>query len=275
MKKMILVPTDFSDNARVATRYAVELAKHMGYEIHLIHAYSIFRSAFQNRKTSSLDSQRAESEAKSAMDKFITSLGTPITEITLSTSLRPGHLVDVVNEHTRNNPDVLVVMGTHGATGSRLGLLGTNTYDIAKSIKTPLLIVPEHVNEFRLSTMVFFTDFQEWDKQTLKGYAALFGETSSQNILVHIRAEKTDNALAQMDDWKTQLQDDSGLSNLTTQLIVGKESVSLVHETLANHDADLTVLTLVGGRGFFEKLVTKSLARAIILHPQTPILLIN
>lgn len=279
MKKNILVPTDFSNNAQAAARYALALAKRQGYDVHITHAYPVFRSVFQNRETSSVDAQRAESEAKMAMDRFIASLSTSVGELSITTSLLPGHLVDVVVEHTQTNPDVLVVMGTHGATGSRLGLLGTNTYDIAKAINTPLVVVPEHVDAFKLENMVFFSDFQPRDGQTLKGYASLFGGVGQHNTMVHI-AEQDANVpnsreTKQMEEWKIRMKNESGLDNLETAIVSGKESVALVHEILDRYNADLTVLTLVGGRGFFEKLVTKSLARAIILHPKTPVLLIN
>lgn len=279
MKKNILVPTDFSDNARAATRYALALAERLGYHVHIVHVYAVFRSAFQNQETHKTDEQRAASEATAAMEAFIESLGALADAVSLSTSLQPGNLADAVLEHTRANPDVLVVMGTHGATGSRLGLLGTNTYDIAKAVKTPLLVVPAHCGTFAMQSMVFFSDFQARDIQTLSGYAALFGNLAQRNTVVHIAGKDAEAPDSQerkrIAAWKTELQEASGLENLDAQVVIGKESVALVHETLDEHDADLTVLTLVGGRGFFEKLVTKSLARAIILHPKTPILLVN
>src|SRR5688572_30097374 len=35
-----LVPTDFSDSARNATDYAMELARHMNYDVLLLHVYN-------------------------------------------------------------------------------------------------------------------------------------------------------------------------------------------------------------------------------------------
>lgn len=77
---------------------------------------------------------------------------------------------------------------------------------------------------------------------------------------------------SRLDEWKTTLEKQVPSGGLVANLVEGEESVSVVEETLARFQADIALLTIVN-RSFFQNLFTKSLARAIVLNPQVPILL--
>lgn len=72
MKPTFLIPTDFSNNSIVATKYAQGLAKQLNADIHILHTYRAFVTAFQNQKVNEADANRAKSEAETAMNKFLT-----------------------------------------------------------------------------------------------------------------------------------------------------------------------------------------------------------
>ena len=76
-----------------------------------------------------------------------------------------------------------------------------------------------------------------------------------------------------MDDWKAHLEQKTGWVGLATELVSGSERVEVVDQIIDTLDADLTLLTLVDRTGFFERRFHKSLARAIVLNPKTPVLL--
>src|SRR5690606_20784170 len=147
--------------------------------------------------------------------------------------------------------------GTHGASGLKMGLLGSNTYDIAKAAFAPLLIIPANTVVDLVWHVVFFTDYQDGDKVTWNGLISLFGRFIKQCTLVHIHQENEPPTVAdqeKLDQWRVQLESVARFSGLATELVQGKESVDIVNETIDRLQATLTVLTLVGGRSFFEKL---------------------
>jgi len=278
MKKTILVPTDFSNNSLAATQYAIKLAEKTGHNVHILHAYMVFHSAFQSNLANQTDEKRATMEAQKGKQRFLQSLGPLAEKPNVSSSEAQGGLVGVVSDYTANHHVELIIMGTHGASGLKMGLLGSNTYDIAKAAVAPLLIIPPDTPVGDLGSVVFFTDYQAGDRETWKGLIALFGSFTKRCTLVHIHEENgppTAEDGEKLAQWRKELEDVSGFSGLAAELVQGKESVDIVNEIIDRLQATLTVLTLVGGRSFFEKLTHKSLAKAIIHQPKTPVLLIN
>ncbi|WP_262249903.1 universal stress protein [Parapedobacter soli] len=277
MKTTILVPTDFSSNALAATQYAIKLAKELALDIHILHAYMAFHSAFQSDLANQTDEKRATLGAQKGMQSFLQSFGQFADKPGISSSEVKADLVEAVRRYTADNDTRLIVMGTHGASGMKMGLLGSNTYDIAKTAVVPLLIIPASTAVTGLENVVFFTDYQDGDEETLKGLISLFGRSIRRCTLVHIHEGHTAPEAAdheKLDQWRTRLESASGFKGLAAEMVHGKESVEIVDETIDRLQATLTVLTLVGGRSFFEKLVHKSLAKAIIHQPKTPVLLI-
>ena len=250
----------------------------MGYDLHILHAYMAFHSAFKSNLANQTDENRAALGAHKDMLRFLQSLG-PLAETPhVSSSEVKAGLVEAVSHYANNDKTELIVMGTHGASGLKMGLLGSNTYDIAKAAVAPLLIIPPNTLFSDLANVVFFTDYQDGDKETWKGLISLFGGFIKQCTLVHIHeGDEPPTAADQekLDQWRVELEGEAGFSGLATELVHGKESVDVVNETIDRLQATLTVLTLVGGRSFFEKLIHKSLAKAIIHQPKTPVLLID
>lgn len=277
MKQMILVPTDFSNNALVATRYALELAKRLQANLHILHTYRPFTSAFQSPLANKTDEQRAESGATKGLAEFMDKLDSNLGVHVTSSIEKSSSLLGAITDYIRENSHVcLVVMGTHGASGTRKDLLGSNTYDVAKDVPRPLLIVPERSNSFKLDNVVFFSDYQQGDIKSLRSFDTVFGNMGLSCTLVHIHEAK--NAPQESDEqklaeWKTTLEKETSFQSLSTELVHVPENVDGVQQILQRLNADMTLITLIDSRNFFTKLLKKSLARAIILDPQTPILL--
>lgn len=276
MKKTIVVPTDFSHNALVAAKYALQFAQQQDYEVHLLHAYLPFTSAFQNPRAIEEDESKIRKEAEANMRGFVDQLGVN-DALKISTSITQGNLTDCLTQFVHDQSAQLIIMGTHGASGTRKDVLGSNTYDVAKSSPVPLIVVPEHITEFRLDKAVFFTDYQASDKQTLKALKDVVAGRPVPCTLVHIAAdakEDTQQAL-KLEEWKQKLQAETGYDLLNGEIARDREKLKRVNIIIEDLAADLSILTLVGGRGFFEKLFHKSLARQIVLNPKRPVLLVT
>lgn len=207
------------------------------------------------------------------MTDFLAQVGDSVPGITHS--IYKGNLRDAIQEKSDQGEVSLIVMGTNGASGLKYGLLGSQTFDIATHIKRPLLIVPPEASEYDIRRIAFFTDYQPKDKETMDTIRALFDTEPGSVTLVHIHERQSPPETIdqeKLETWCRQIADHAGVSGLKTQLVHGEESVEVVNSVIERLRADLTVLTLVE-RGFFEKLVNKSLAKAIIHHPKTPVLI--
>ena len=275
MKKTILVPTDFSSNALTATRYALEIAKKIGANIHILHAYRPFTSAFQSPLANETDVERATMGAQKGLSEFMQKIDDD-PHVSVDSSIENNGILEAITSYIDKNNVCLVVMGTHGASGWRKDLLGSNTYDVAKDVSRPLLIVPEHTASFEFKNVVFLSDYTQGDSKSLSSFDSLFGHLDPSYTLVHIHEDKKapqEIEQQKLVEWKAALEKENPRANLSTELAHVPENVDAVNEILKRLNADMTLITLVDARNFFEKLLHKSLARAIILNPQTPVLL--
>src|SRR5690554_3185110 len=274
MVHTILVPTDFSNNALLATRYALGLAKELALKVHIIHAYQPFTSAFQSPVAIATDEKRTKIGAEKSMAVVLESIGTA-TGVELTHSIIKQTVVSAIKEYLENHAGTLLIMGTHGASGTRKDILGSNTYDVTKTITAPMLIVPENTTTYNISNIAFFTDYHRNDVHTLKALRNVIGNKNVNCTLVHIlqKAQPTEDDVQKLENWKLSFGQQEDFKNLSAELIQGKENVETVKKSIKQLNADLVLLTLVGGRGFFEKLLYKSLARTIILNSETPVFL--
>ncbi|QNL51760.1 universal stress protein [Olivibacter sp. SDN3] len=277
MIKSILVPTDFSENALSALKYAAVLAEKFDCKIHIAHAYTSFHSAFQGEEVNERDRQQVESEAKEEMENFIQRSLVNDQQINITSSLFKGDLLQAIEQWVREEQADLIIMGTKGASGLREKLLGSNSFDVAKSSSVPVIVVPLEIENFKLDQITFFTNYSDLDVQVLKRLNTLFGSKESSYKLVHIHEvddKPSNTALKMLQEWASLLGRRVGLDQLSWELVHGKQSVTLVNEIAARYHTDLIALSLAE-KTFFEQLFHKSLTKAVIHQPKTPVLLVR
>lgn len=276
MATTILVPTDFSSNALMAAHYALNLARERAIHVHILHAHYPLNVAFRTRARDKNEEERLEASAMEQLERFVETLGGVQQEL-VTHSLVTHNLVDAVKQYINEHPVSLVVMGTHGASGRPINSMGSSTYDVAKNVHVPLLVVPENTNHVELNKVVFFTNYQDGDVEALRALVRLVAaEKMPKCTLVHILGGDTPASgteRQQMQKWRAKLERESGFVPLDTEIAPGKHTVEAVNNMITALDADLTLLTFVDRTGFFERLFHKSLAKAIVLNPKIPVLL--
>lgn len=139
LPKILLVPTDFSETAQLATSRAFELADVLGAKVYLLHVFSI--PSFPDGMAVGVDvvtplEQAAEQALQIASARYMASgsfggaraqLGDPVTSIV---------------REARALPAELIVMGTHGRSGFKRLLLGSVAEALLRSAPCPVLVVP-------------------------------------------------------------------------------------------------------------------------------------
>jgi nucleotide-binding universal stress UspA family protein len=133
--KKILVPTDYSDAAENALRYAIDLAEKIGAEIELVHAWQL--SAYAS----------PSSELAKGMERDLSK------DLEGLARRYSGHHV-VIRRHLRMGPPYaeiidaakelgcdLIVMGTTGRTGLEHFLLGSVAERVVRMAECPVLTV--------------------------------------------------------------------------------------------------------------------------------------
>lgn len=275
MTNTILVPVDYSENALSAAHYACSLAKLLDCSVQLLHAYQPFTSSFQSPLANKTDKERAAIGAKKGMSEFLGKLKPEIDNtLHIDNMLFEGPLLESVEQACKTSEISLIVMGTHGASGIRADLIGSNTYHVAKSAPRPLVVVPHNYVLKGSLNAVFFTDFNKDDNYSASVFARIFKEHFSKVYIAHIVSSEqvAEQCSLKMESWAGMLSPifETPLDKI---LVEKPENVETVNQIIDRSSADMCLLTLAHDRNFFDNLFQKSLAKAIVLNPYCPVFL--
>lgn len=139
----ILVPVDFSNHATLALEEAVDLASKYQAEVTVVYVIpqAIFHPDWAADIEDALDVQDITDEAKTALANMIAPYqkdGLRMTEHVLA----GGPHVEIVRMAQRVGAD-LIVMGAHGAAGSRPVLMGSVAEKVMRQAPCSVLTVRE------------------------------------------------------------------------------------------------------------------------------------
>ncbi len=147
MISKILVPTDGSETARKATRYAVDLAKQTGASIKLI---SIIEEGLYTSK--SVPAMAAPRRLKEPIEDYLRQAAEAYLDaaeqqcdkghIRSKKVVRKGHPAEEIIREAEKSKSDLIVIGSHGKSALKAAVLGSVTFGIIhKDTKIPVLVV--------------------------------------------------------------------------------------------------------------------------------------
>jgi nucleotide-binding universal stress UspA family protein len=141
LPKVILVPTDLSENAEEALDYACELARTLGAKLHLLHVVAVPVVGVPElgmALTSTMIDQMVVDNQK-ALDALAARKCT-LADVA-PTILRTGDARDVINQTAKEIGADLIVVGTHGRRGVTRVLLGSVAETVVRTAPCPVLTV--------------------------------------------------------------------------------------------------------------------------------------
>ncbi len=188
----ILVPVDFSETSNKALQYAIDLSKKTHARIVLVHVVEITGVTVPYEViTLGVITEQMMDESKFKLK-------------TLSEEIRKEHKISVKHISTSGNvyeniiraahlQDAdLIIMGTHGASGIKEWLLGSNAYRVVHNTNVPVLTINLQADSHDFKKIVF--PFNENEVSLLKvqqvsalasvfkASILLFGYTEEQTI---------------------------------------------------------------------------------------------
>lgn len=189
--KKILLPTDFSENAYNAIKYAIQLFEKEDCEFFLLNTYTpvLYDNAYlvysatqptlteiyHNKSMQGLERvlRRIKRNFKNDRHTF-----RKISSFNL--------LSDEIKELVSKKEIDLVVMGTKGATGAEEILFGTHTVHAIKKTRCPLLAIPAYFEYKPPKQILFPTDYEAEIPKVLKVLREIVELHSSTVHILHV-----------------------------------------------------------------------------------------
>jgi universal stress protein A len=137
----IMAPTDFSPNSERAIDYAVQLARRLGAKLTLLHVIpepSALDYSMEGVSLQEIQGWEKEAETKLAAELARAQLEYKEVDALRVSALHPRD--EIVRAATNLSADLLVV-STHGYTGWKHFLLGSDAEKILEHASCPVLVV--------------------------------------------------------------------------------------------------------------------------------------
>jgi nucleotide-binding universal stress UspA family protein len=158
--KKIIVPIDFSEYSENALETAAVLARKYNAEILALHMLELSNAVL----TSTSDQKDVEAlfYMKLAEKKFKNFLEKDyLKDIKVTPIVKHFKVFSEVNEVAKENDANLVVMGSHGVSGLKEVLIGSNTEKVVRHSDIPVLVVKHNPILTDFESVVFACDFSE------------------------------------------------------------------------------------------------------------------
>ncbi len=276
--KKIVFPTDFSETANNAFIYALKLADSIKAQLFILHTYEMpvisSTSAGQpeliQEVYNSIELNQFENykEKTPEMRKMAEENG--LGHVPMNFLFEEGTLLYAINHIVEEEKIDFVVMGTNGASGFEKKLLGSNTVNVIRSLKIPVLSVP-HQAKFRgLNTIGFTTLFKEADKQALQEIMDIAEVLDARVKVLHVMKEENEATNQTVTQWE-QFFNNNRLSFYT---VLNQDLEESVFYFMDQHDIDILAMVR-RNRNFFDRLFGSSLTKKLTYHSKEPIMVLH
>lgn len=276
--KKILVPTDFSENARQALDVAVKVAKKTDAEIVLLHVNEQVGAALPVSEYYYTYDRAIEEKylnmVHENLERMLEEVANSLGFEDIRTSVIGGPFAAIVNDVVQTEGIDLIVMGTKGASGLKEFFVGSNTEKIVRSAKCPVLTIHEgEVREFK--NVVVPTTLETDQKRLFEGlrdWEAIFG---GKFYLLYINNPGAYRGDHDIEAREKQLLEATGLKDVeiykTETFTLNEEQV--IFDFAKERNADLIVMGTHQRRGLAHILLG-SLTEDTINHAAIPVLAI-
>ncbi len=142
--KKILFPTDFSEGAKNALPYAIDMAKTFGAKLYLMHViYDIATASGLHVPHTSVDQMYSEiqASAQKELERFGLKEREGLTDVEYS--IKRGVPYEEILKFAKENNINLIVIGTHGRKGIDRVLFGSTAERVVRNSSCPVLTVRE------------------------------------------------------------------------------------------------------------------------------------
>lgn len=276
--KRILVPTDFSDNARSAFLYAVELADRLDATVTVAHCYHPTANQVNDFYISH-DSELQELSLK-RLNQFVEkSFSETMEEVIVADMVEQklilGFATDQLVEISKSGEYDMIVMGATGATGILEKVFGKVSQYVAKQAACPVLLIPAGVKYREVKDIMYASEYESADGELLLQLSDFSNSLEANVHLVHVynQDETGPEGLGHFLLEKAfQLKAPS--LTFTIESITSDSVAHGLGEYARTKNMDWMVI-VKPQRKFWQKLIHTSQTDEIIMNPEIPLMVMH
>ncbi|TYA58047.1 universal stress protein [Formosa maritima] len=244
--RKILIPTDFSDNAMNAIKYALELFKYEISEFYIMHAYQDEIYADECL----LNREKLDKVTKAVNKVSLKKLENILKQIK-EISPNPRHKYYIVSSNNilvdeadkivdKENID-LIVMGTRGETNDRKTTFGSHTLQVLKYVQCPVLAIPENFKYSQPKHIMFPTNYMiPYKRRELKLLCEMASPFRGEIDMVYI--SKTNKLSMRQEDNKNFVKNELCKNKINFITVKNKDITKSIFRYIESKNIDMLVM---------------------------------
>ncbi|GAA4275478.1 universal stress protein [Aquimarina mytili] len=276
--KNILLPTDFSDNAKNAILFAMEYFKNELCTFYLLNvqkASSYTTDDLMAAPANTSVHQSVLSEAKRKLKTMIEDLKLQYPNQAYSYHAITDYdiFTDAIRQAIASKNIDLIVMGTNGATSASEVVFGSNTLNVIRKIDCPVLAIPQGYHFKKPKIVLFTIDYR--DRFITTGIEPLMDTITKYKSSLRILKVKEDETVtvAEFDDKKHMKEFFKGI-NHTFHSIINVPTALAINSFVQIMDVDMTAM-FVKRETFLERFFKGSETSKISYGTRVPLLIMH
>lgn len=278
--KHILLPTDFSQNALNAIRYAVYIFEREPCTFYVLNAYQVSPSGLSSKINKERDTRlyeitkkESERSLRELMEQLNTIGNNPVhifESLSVSDSLRNAMGRTVLKKHID-----YIFMGTKGSSSIKEIFMGSNTVDAIEHLGAcPIIAVPKEYSFDLPDEIAFATDFRHfYENKELFPLIELAKLWNSTIEVVYIDEGKELSAdqKAAKELLKNKLKD------VQTRFlkIAPSSSIASVVKKIGQKNINIGIIAMIKREhGYFQKLIREPIIKKVAYKTEIPFLVL-
>jgi nucleotide-binding universal stress UspA family protein len=279
MKKKILIPTDFSNNATNAITYAANLYKDTECDFYLLNTYDInnpSRGELRNNNPQELSFESEKVKSENGLSKTI-----EMIDFKQQNRKHHYHVISLQEDPLEaitaivEKKDIeLVVMGTKGSHNRTNRLFGSNTINIMENLRScPVMGIPLDADNMQVKEIVFPTNYKTPFKRRELVHLVEIAQLHDANICVLYISDQV--ALNTDQEEHQQLLNDcfSDASHSFHQ-VKADETTEGIQRFIESRDSDM-IAFINSKHTFFGGIFSTPMVKELGLFSKIPILVLH
>ncbi len=265
----ILAPTDFSETANNAVRYAVQLAAEIHADLTILHSYHL-PTPVGEAPMIVITADELERDSKTRLEQLAKEVNSS-SKINIRTVTRIGFAEEEIIDFAGEEKVDLILMGIKGSGKLNQVLIGSSTTGVIKRMKYPVLVVPDKYTYKKLQHVAYASDYKKIDEEKNLGLLKQFCKTfnsrlSIVNVVKPHAVPTIDNAIAGM-NLESFLEDISHESFYPEN----EDIESGLNEFIDARNPDILVM-LPHKHNFLQRILGESHTRHMTFQAKIPLL---
>ncbi len=272
--KTILFPTDFSENAVHASRYAGMMAKLFDANVILLHVYHIpmvpaYNTSFEVKDAVSQN----ENEIKQQLQTFATAfrMDSNLASERVIQKVEYGFASEKTIEMANSMKVDMIVMGTKGASNMLDKWLGTHAQDVMTKAECPVFTIPNDVSIEFPQRILYAADFKDDEIHAVQKVLDIAKPLGATCKVIHIHEEFEPNIGHIVEETIKELEKKFKEDDVTVQQFQRDDTIEGLETYMKTYEPDILALA-IHEKSFLDNIFSSSISEHFIQEAKIPIL---